>query len=304
MARTRSELRSIVEANIGRTDKTTQINLGLDLGLEELCRYHEFRDLITSVDLDLIDTSLSISDATWSEATLTLTKASGFSSYSFEEGDEVTVSGGTGVTAGDYVIASATSDSLVLEESIGSGADGQSDISLSQIFNPRFFELPSDCLHLKELRFIDGTSSYPIDIRDKKWVVDRWPYVESLSKNKPVVGYVEDNKFWCYPVNGDSSYVVRATYVKRVSAFSGDSVENPVPALDYALSCWATGFVFDSIEEFAKAASWYGRAASSLLKAIKEDKRTKIIRQMDPFTTEKTYESPTPWLDPFVKRSS
>jgi len=84
--------------------------------------------------------SLSITGATWTEATKTLTKTGGFASYSFLSQDKLKVTSGTGATPGTYVVASRTDDdSIVLETSIGSGADGSTNIA---------FSMPNDQINL------------------------------------------------------------------------------------------------------------------------------------------------------------
>ncbi len=63
----------------------------------------------------------AISTGTWTASTLTLGKTGAFSSYTWHDGDRVYVSGGTGITAGLYEIASRTSDdAVVLATSCGS----------------------------------------------------------------------------------------------------------------------------------------------------------------------------------------
>lgn len=64
---------------------------------------------------------LSVSDATWTESTKTLTKASGFASYTHVDGARILITDGTGATTGEFVIASKTSDNaIVLESSLSS----------------------------------------------------------------------------------------------------------------------------------------------------------------------------------------
>lgn len=64
-------------------------------------------------------TAVASTAATWTDATRTLTKAGAFTDFTFYPGATVTITGGTGVTAGTYVIQSKTSnDAVVLAESI------------------------------------------------------------------------------------------------------------------------------------------------------------------------------------------
>lgn len=86
---------------------------------------------------------ITITNGTWTESSLTLTKTSAFTSYTHVPGDAITITDGTGATTGSYVIASKTSaNAIVLDTSIGSGADGQTDID-GTIQLPRL-TLPDD----------------------------------------------------------------------------------------------------------------------------------------------------------------
>lgn len=73
--------------------------------------------------------AIELTGATWTEATKTLTKVAAFTSYTFLDGDTVSVTDGTGATVGTYAVASKTSaDAIVLVTSIGAAANGQTDI--------------------------------------------------------------------------------------------------------------------------------------------------------------------------------
>ena len=63
---------------------------------------------------------IGLTAATFTNATMTLAQASAFASYTFTAGDLIYISGGTGVTAGLYEIASKIdNDSITLVEDIG-----------------------------------------------------------------------------------------------------------------------------------------------------------------------------------------
>jgi hypothetical protein len=70
-----------------------------------------------------------VSGGTWTESTNTLNKTAAFASYTFAGGDMIYITGGTGAATGWYEIESKTDDdNIVLCRSIGSAADGQTDI--------------------------------------------------------------------------------------------------------------------------------------------------------------------------------
>lgn len=85
----------------------------------------------------------AITDATYTESTLNLAKTAGFTNYTFTPGDTIDLTAGTGATVGTYTIASRTDDdNIVLSSSIGSAADGQTDIDFTIVHDK--VALPSD----------------------------------------------------------------------------------------------------------------------------------------------------------------
>ncbi|MCC6679867.1 MAG: hypothetical protein IT445_03095 [Phycisphaeraceae bacterium] len=63
--------------------------------------------------------AVALATATWTETTKTLTQTGAFAGYTFAAGDAIVITGGTGVSAGMYGVASKTSaDAIVLSESI------------------------------------------------------------------------------------------------------------------------------------------------------------------------------------------
>jgi hypothetical protein len=75
----------------------------------------------------------AITGGTFTNATRTLTKTGAFASYTWASGDKLYVTGGTGVVAGFYAIASKTSsDAIVLSADIGGATP--SDVTTSGIF--------------------------------------------------------------------------------------------------------------------------------------------------------------------------
>lgn len=116
------------------------------------------------IDVDGADTTkqaMVIAAGTWTVATLTLTKTAAFASYTWAYGDELYVSGGTGVTAGWYRIASKTSDNaIVMAESIATA--NAADITTTLIGWEDGIAVPSDILAMDT----DGSDEYtPVEIR-------------------------------------------------------------------------------------------------------------------------------------------
>lgn len=86
---------------------------------------------------------ISITGATWTEATKTITKTAGFTNYTYRGGDRWNNTAGTGATTGAYRIASKVSaNAITLEQSIGAAADGQTNIAGNIVFP--YIQLPAD----------------------------------------------------------------------------------------------------------------------------------------------------------------
>lgn len=68
-------------------------------------------------------TQITVATASWTEDTMTLTKASGFANYTWHSGDMITITSATNGTTGDYAVVSKTDPSnIVLATSPGSSA--------------------------------------------------------------------------------------------------------------------------------------------------------------------------------------
>lgn len=81
-------------------------------------------------DMGVVQT-ISVTGATWTNATLRLTKTGAFVDYPWRTVDKVYVSAGTGATAGWYGVAGvdASGNYITLTATIGAGANGQTDIA-------------------------------------------------------------------------------------------------------------------------------------------------------------------------------
>ena len=86
---------------------------------------------------------ITLTDATYTETGIIITKTSAFSSYTYRGAEQLDVTGGANATEGLYVVAGKTdSSNITLSASIGSAADGDTDID-GEIEFP-YCVLPSD----------------------------------------------------------------------------------------------------------------------------------------------------------------
>lgn len=299
----RTALRAAVGLNLaGRTDLTSVINTGLDFALNELTKAYGWKELEVTSDITVAGTTLTFTDGAWNKSALTLTKAAAFTSYTFGAGDHVYISGGTGMTAGWYEIGAKTSNNvLTLLESLGEDA---SDVAATKIGNPEYLSLPSDTLHVARLRLIDGVSSRNVILKTKSWLQTRWPNVAAVSHGRPLYAYEDKSvgRVYLYPIpNGEYTY--RITVTKALTSFAVDATENPVTGLDLALVAWATGWAFQSVEQFENAGRWFAQAGASAANAMMADRRGREEFRAGDVGDEDLYiQSSEPWNDPFVKR--
>ena len=161
-----------------------------------------------------------------------------------------------------------------------------------------YLTIPSTYFQLLECRLIDGTASYNIDIRPKKWITERWPNISERSTAKPIYGYIEGGKIYLYPVS-NGSYTVRITTCDNPTFSSADATENPIPCLDDALVYYATAHVMKSLQMFELAASWDLEFARAFSAAKTGDMKGPEVYRLEPFGAEKPAVI-EPYLDPFA----
>ena len=114
-------------------------------------------------------TPYAATGATYTESTKTITKTSGFAT-TIPAGSVAYVTSGTGATVGEYQVASATADTVVLTTSIGSAADGQTDIAVT-VVAVSHDGLASESFHsvaTREWRYADSGG----DLAKLQWVDD------------------------------------------------------------------------------------------------------------------------------------
>lgn len=134
-----------------------------------------------------IRASITLTGATWTESTKTLTKTGAFTDYSWLEGDEVEITDGTGATPGFYRIKSKTSaNAIVLTASIGAAADALTDMEGTMVLSSA--GLPSDFAQLigrpvhesSGCRLVPVTFQEILDARSGAGNILGWPYAAAI----------------------------------------------------------------------------------------------------------------------------
>lgn len=272
---TRTELLTAIKANLsGRTDKDTEMGLGIDAALDRLGKTFTFHDMVSTVaDASIFATALTVTAGTWTEATKTLSQTGKFADYTFAAGDQIWISGGTGATSEWYKVASRTDDdAIVLSTSIGSDADGETDVTSEGIGHPTDLALPTDTYQVNQV-FVVGDSestTYELLLKEPKWVKSRWTNPSTGSVGKPSYAYLESDRLHLN-VRSDTENDFRFTVVKMPS-LGGDGGDSPsVDLIDQFIVAHATYYVFASMEAWASAARWEAAANKRLAEAVASD---------------------------------
>jgi len=168
--------------------------------------------------------------------------------------------------------------------------------------------LPDNVFKVLEARIINGSSSYKLYVKTKRWVVARWPNPESDPVGKPVYGYVEGGVLVVTPWS-DAEYDTKLT-ISSYPAFV--AVEEEDDEDDYVISClgldtvvvnYATWKAMLSLEKFQSATFWQAEFERSLAKAARADKRAPGVElKMGDGMEEKRLRSDY-YLDPFQKEN-
>lgn len=126
-------------------------------------------------------TPYTAADATYTHSTKTITKTAAFAT-TIPAGAVVRVTAGTGATLGEYIVASATADTVVLTASIGSAADAQTDIDCEvlAVTNNLVSETFQD-FATRELYFNDATNAF-----DRRECV-KWASNDEMAKCRALI---------------------------------------------------------------------------------------------------------------------
>lgn len=177
----------------------------------------------------------------------------------------------------------------------------ESDLSVAQ--SAASVALPSDYYQVLEARLIDGTESFELQIKDKNWVVERWPNIASVPEGTPTVAYEENGTLVLAP-RPNRTYTIRVTVSKLPSSLTSDSSSPTIAGISHAIVAWATAYVFKSIQQFEAARFWMQEYARSLILAVRADKRRSAVKyQLEEFPDSERNLSTRPWLDPFIRRT-
>lgn len=227
----------------------------VDMAGEYLASMHEWRWLVGTTGLIDLRGSLSFTDGTWTEATKTLTSTGAFTSYSFLAGDQIRITGGTGVTTGVYTVSSRTSnDAIVLTTSLSTASVNLATGDIAAELAPKTAALPTDFRSLHAIAItnavVRGVEMVDLEellqLRTYNDIVQAsWNYKVAVNwLGTPPSPYLE---LWPTPT-ANLSGALEIVYRKKWTRGSLDTTELPVPDFCEALmreivKAFARGYV-------------------------------------------------------------
>ncbi len=180
--------------------------------------------------------------------------------------------------------------------------DLQSNESLSYTADAEYVALPSRTRAILEARLINGTQSYPIILKAKKWVLDRWSKVSELNASYPIYAYIEDEKLYICP-EASADYTIEVTALIYAADISG-STENPIANSDEAIVAWASMYIFGMIQNTEMSVFWekrYNKAVTRLIHADRSHNLNDVAQEFRVFSPalQRASARISPHLDPF-----
>jgi len=293
MARTRSEIVTLVQSNTGRTDKGTIINSLCDSALKIAVSHHPFSDIVyTCDDVALTENNVNVSIASLTHSSGTAISELGdivtariieakkmaftVGLHEAVAGDVITgaTSGATAYviyvdkTSGDWGSTAAgelwichKSGTFTAAETI---ADGDSNAVATVTSDPGVGGSKNSFLKMKNRQWWDRNIVNPED-NQKGWPDFGIRVGTSISLDRPL--------------NDDLTLRLR---VSDIPTYSGDDAETPISGIDIFVEQYVTAMVYLSLGMTDKYLPWYmlalgrdydrGKVGGSLLHAINKDK--------------------------------
>lgn len=160
--------------------------------------------------------------------------------------------------------------------------------------------LATDAIRVTEIRLTDGTSlAWRLKIRQKEWIVRRYPDPSFLSAGKPRWGYIENKTLFVLP-KSDASYTIDYTYFRVHPALATDTDSPLIDGIDAAIVSYAIYWVFRTLQQLEDAKLAFQGFRDELSDAIRADRLSVEETIASPWN-ERMPVSPDYWLDPFVR---
>jgi hypothetical protein len=160
--------------------------------------------------------------------------------------------------------------------------------------------LPDGILKIEEVRYMNGLLSYMIPLKNRELVTRGYPDVDTLAASYPIMCYQEGSQLYLAP-RSRIALPIRIQYTVLPAFDDADdssSLTPAIPLIDKYLICYATAWVFNSLQMFNESAAYNSQAVAQLQAAIAYDLRHPgEDRRIQPFApSERRVMNP---LDPF-----
>lgn len=162
-------------------------------------------------------------------------------------------------------------------------------------------DLASNTTRLIETRIVDvsGSPASDLKIKQKTWIVKRFPNPPAAAAGRPIYGYLEGQTLYFIPVT-NAAYDLKYSYYRLHPALTSDSDSVLIRGASSAIVAYTVYWVFQSLERNKEAQVWFGTYATKLAAAMKVDRdNTVVLTQATPRGPEPPIHSEY-YLDPFV----
>lgn len=162
--------------------------------------------------------------------------------------------------------------------------------------------LATDLRRLTEIRVLDGTSSRPILMRKKTWLLQKFPNPSASSNAKPVYGYLEGTTLNVIP-EADVQYPLEYTYYRTHPALAADGDSPLIRNISTTVIAYASFWVWNAIEREAEAKRWF-LTYQTLFRSARELDRADSAVKIEAEQRGQFRDVSAPveyWLDPFAR---
>lgn len=188
---------------------------------------------------------------------------------------------GAGDGARDDIAGSAISEALMEAAMVHNFQSMSEEVPVAFASGSGSFALPEGTFQVKEVRLLNDSTSYTINLRQKRWITRHFPNPTFYNASYPSYAYTEGGSLFYMP-NASTDYVGVMT-ITRIPTLEGvDDILEPNLLATYVIA-YATAEVYRSIEMFDEAAAWDAKAAQRLTLAIIADRKSEEDNVFDRF---------------------
>lgn len=165
-----------------------------------------------------------------------------------------------------------------------------------------YVPLATDVSRLVEVRLLKGQNSRVLLLKQKSWLMERFPLVDVIPSGEPVYGYLESSLLFMIPIPNDV-YPIRYTYYRLHPPLELPTSTLLFPHLGPAVAAYASFWVFQVLEKSTDAQRWYQTYLALLDSAKRVDaSNSAVIHKAQPRGSVPSGVIEY-WMDPFVRRN-